>query len=48
VRDDGRTRQQVLRDAASETLRATGGNVSEAARRLGVARDTLYRMLRRN
>jgi transcriptional regulator of acetoin/glycerol metabolism len=47
-RDDGRTRQQVLRDAASETLRATGGNVSEAARRLGVARDTLYRMLRRN
>jgi transcriptional regulator of acetoin/glycerol metabolism len=43
----GRTRRQVLRDTARETLRATGGNVSEAARRLGVARDTLYRMLRR-
>ncbi len=47
VRDDGRTRREVLREAANETLRATGGNVSEAARRLGVARDTLYRMLRR-
>jgi transcriptional regulator of acetoin/glycerol metabolism len=47
VREDGRTRREVLREAASETLRATGGNVSEAARRLGVARDTLYRMLRR-
>jgi len=46
-RDDGRTRREVLRDAAAETLRASGGNVSEAARRLGVARDTLYRMMRR-
>ena len=46
--DEGRTRREVLRDAASETLKATGGNVSEAARRLGVARDTLYRMLRRS
>ncbi len=42
-----RTRREVLRETASDTLRATGGNVSEAARRLGVARDTLYRMLRR-
>ncbi len=47
VREDGRTRREVLREAANETLRATGGNVSEAARRLGVARDTLYRMMRR-
>jgi transcriptional regulator of acetoin/glycerol metabolism len=46
--DDGRTRREVLRDAASEALKATGGNVSEAARRLGVARDTLYRMIRRS
>jgi transcriptional regulator of acetoin/glycerol metabolism len=48
TRDDARTRREVLRDAASEAMKATGGNVSEAARRLGVARDTLYRMLRRS
>ncbi|WP_368853850.1 helix-turn-helix domain-containing protein, partial [Escherichia coli] len=26
-----------------EVLAATGGNVSEAARRLGISRNTLYR-----
>ena len=30
-----------------ETLAAVEGNVSEAARRLGVSRNTLYRRLRR-
>lgn len=30
-----------------ETLAAVGGNVSEAARRLGVSRNTLYRRVRR-
>jgi transcriptional regulator of acetoin/glycerol metabolism len=39
-------RGAVLREAAEEALRATSGTVSEAARRLGVARDTLYRMMR--
>jgi transcriptional regulator of acetoin/glycerol metabolism len=46
-REEPRSRRTVLHEAASETLRASGGNVSEAARRLGVARDTLYRMLKR-
>ena len=34
------------RQAMQATLDATGGNVSEAARRLGVSRQTLYRQLR--
>jgi transcriptional regulator with PAS, ATPase and Fis domain len=42
-----RTRDAILRQAADEALEAAGGNVSLAARRLGVARDTLYKMLRR-
>jgi transcriptional regulator of acetoin/glycerol metabolism len=42
----GRTREAIFKDAAEEALRAAGGNVSEAARRLGVARSTLYRMIR--
>jgi transcriptional regulator of acetoin/glycerol metabolism len=42
-----RSRDEILREAAAEALRAAGGNVSAAARRLGVARDTLYRLLRR-
>jgi transcriptional regulator of acetoin/glycerol metabolism len=41
-----RTRDQVVRDAAEEAVRACSGNLSEAARRLGVARSTLYRSLR--
>ncbi|APR86066.1 Response regulator of zinc sigma-54-dependent two-component system [Minicystis rosea] len=40
-----RTRDAILRDAVAEALRETGGNLSEAARRLGVARSTLYRMM---
>jgi transcriptional regulator of acetoin/glycerol metabolism len=47
TRERARTRREVLRDAAADTLRASGGNVSEAARRLGIARDTLYRMIRK-
>ncbi|MBI2390189.1 MAG: sigma-54-dependent Fis family transcriptional regulator [Deltaproteobacteria bacterium] len=42
-----RSRATVLREAAFEALTASGGNVSEAARRLGVARDTVYRMVRK-
>ncbi len=39
------TRDALLRAAATEALHASGGNYSEAARRLGVARSTLYRMV---
>ncbi|WP_394831965.1 sigma 54-interacting transcriptional regulator [Pendulispora rubella] len=42
-----RTRTEVLREAAEEAVRASGGNISDAARKLGVARDTLYRMLKK-
>jgi transcriptional regulator of acetoin/glycerol metabolism len=45
--DRARTREQILRDAVGETVAACEGNLSEAARRLGVARSTLYRSLRR-
>ncbi|WP_405054717.1 helix-turn-helix domain-containing protein [Variovorax sp. UMC13] len=30
-----------------DTLQAQGGNISQAARQLGVSRGTLYRQLRR-
>ncbi|MGN6109948.1 MAG: sigma-54-dependent Fis family transcriptional regulator [Kofleriaceae bacterium] len=36
------------RDALQRALQAAGGNLSEAARTLGVARSTLYRMMRRH
>lgn len=42
-----RTRDAIFRDAVAETVRACRGNLSEAARRLGVARSTLYRALGR-
>jgi sigma-54 dependent transcriptional regulator, acetoin dehydrogenase operon transcriptional activator AcoR len=42
-----RTRDELLRDEYAATIRACGGNVTEAARRLGVARSTLYRTLKR-
>jgi transcriptional regulator of acetoin/glycerol metabolism len=40
-----RTRGEILREAAADALRAAGGNFTEAARRLGIARSTLYRMM---
>jgi transcriptional regulator of acetoin/glycerol metabolism len=43
---DAKTRQQIVRDAVSDTVSACAGNLSEAARRLGVARSTLYRSLK--
>jgi transcriptional regulator of acetoin/glycerol metabolism len=41
-----RTRDEVLRAAVDEAVRAAGGNLSEAARRLHIARSTLYRLMR--
>jgi transcriptional regulator of acetoin/glycerol metabolism len=41
-----RRRDELLRDAASDAMRAANGNISEAARNLGVSRSTLYRLLR--
>jgi transcriptional regulator with PAS, ATPase and Fis domain len=40
--------EHVERDALVRTLAEAGGNVSEAARRLGVARSTIHRMKRRH
>jgi transcriptional regulator of acetoin/glycerol metabolism len=45
---DVRPRQLLLRDAVDEALRLTNGNLSEAARRLNMARSTLYRILQRD
>ncbi|HEY0954833.1 MAG TPA: sigma 54-interacting transcriptional regulator, partial [Roseateles sp.] len=39
--------RQLAQARIRETLAAVNGNVSEAARRLGVSRNTLYRRLRR-
>jgi transcriptional regulator of acetoin/glycerol metabolism len=41
-------RKQVLRDAVQDALRATNGNLSEAARLLRMSRTTLYRMLKQS
>jgi sigma-54 dependent transcriptional regulator, acetoin dehydrogenase operon transcriptional activator AcoR len=44
---DGASLRDLEVGAVERALAAAGGNVSEAARRLGVARSTLYRMLRK-
>ena len=40
--------RDMLRERIASIHRATGGNVSEAARRLGVSRNTVYRALERS
>jgi transcriptional regulator of acetoin/glycerol metabolism len=45
---DVRPRALLLRDAVDDALRMTNGNLSEAARRLRMARSTLYRILQRD
>ncbi|HEY6556321.1 MAG TPA: sigma 54-interacting transcriptional regulator [Polyangiaceae bacterium] len=42
-----RTRKRIVRDAIEQTLQSCSGNVSEAARRLGVGRGTIYRAVKR-
>jgi transcriptional regulator of acetoin/glycerol metabolism len=39
--------EDVGREAISRAIATTGGNLSEAARKLGIARSTLHRRIRR-
>lgn len=41
-----KTLDQVVREHVAIVLEGCGGSVSEAARQLGVDRNTLYRMMR--
>ena len=44
----GRTLDAVELDLIRRTLAAVGGNISEASKRLGISRNTIYRKLRWN
>ncbi len=44
-REAPRTRDEILDDAVADAVQRSGGNLSEAARLLGVARSTLYRRM---
>jgi transcriptional regulator of acetoin/glycerol metabolism len=46
ARAEPTTRREIVRDAIDAALGACAGNVSEAARRLGVGRGTIYRAVR--
>jgi sigma-54 dependent transcriptional regulator, acetoin dehydrogenase operon transcriptional activator AcoR len=45
---DPRSLNDIEIDAIRRTLDAAGGNISEAAKRLGISRNTIYRKLRWN
>ena len=44
----GKTLAEVERQLIADTLEQSGGNKAQAARQLGVARGTLYHLLRRH
>jgi DNA-binding NtrC family response regulator len=44
--EDGKTIREITRRAARDALAAAGGNKGSAARRLGISRTTLWRILR--
>jgi len=43
-----RLKESFEREAIEAALRATGGNVTRAARRLGIARSALQRLIKRH
>ncbi len=43
-----RTLDEIERDSIRQALEACGGNISEASKRLGISRNTIYRKLRWN
>ncbi|MFO0548814.1 MAG: sigma-54-dependent Fis family transcriptional regulator [Polyangiaceae bacterium] len=45
-RGEARTRGEIVREAIDRALEEANGNVSEAARKLGVGRGTIYRALK--
>jgi sigma-54 dependent transcriptional regulator, acetoin dehydrogenase operon transcriptional activator AcoR len=47
IAGDVRPRDLLLREAVDDAMRLSNGNLSEAARRLRMARSTLYRILHR-
>jgi two-component system response regulator HydG len=46
VTDGSRLLEEIEKDAILETLKASGGNKAEAARRLGITRKTLHNKLK--
>jgi transcriptional regulator of acetoin/glycerol metabolism len=47
-RSHGGTMESAERTALEEAMRLSGGNLSRAAKRLGIARTTLYRMMKKH
>ena len=45
--DLGRTMEEINQDVALRVLEETGGNQTAAAKRLGISRTTLWRMVKK-
>ena len=45
--DLGRTLEEINQDVALRVLEETGGNQTAAAKRLGISRTTLWRLLKK-